>query len=687
MKDTNTKPETNAKPETSTDDIPPGFGQRMWAPSPQRIENANLSRFIADVNRAHDITLCDYDELYSWSIEQPQQFWDAVWDFCGVRSTEKGSDILLDGSKMPGARWYPGASLNFAENLLRCTADKPAIIFRSESGFEEQYSYPQLRQAVAETTAALCAAGVTVGDRVAGYLPNTPYAVIAMLATASIGAVWSSSSPDFGVSGVLDRFGQIEPKVLFTADGYFYAGKTIDCLPVVAEFAAQLPSLSCVVVCPYTRSGDALQQAVDEVFPASCAVKGVTTLKSFTADFKQAELQFEALPFDHPLYIMYSSGTTGVPKCIVHGAGGTLLQHLKELALHSNVTADDRIFYFTTCGWMMWNWLVSALALEATLLLYDGSPFHPDGNTIFNFADDHKMTIMGTSAKFIDAANKAGIKPKQTHSLDALQAVLSTGSPLVPESFDYVYRDIKEDLCLSSISGGTDIISCFALGNPVLPVHKGELQSLGLGLRVEVFNDEGKSLRLQKGELVCTAPFPSMPTGFWNDPGDKKYMAAYFERFADVWCHGDYVALTENNGLIIFGRSDAVLNPGGVRIGTAEIYRQVEQLDEVVEALVVGQRWQGDVRVVLFVRLRDEVALTAELQKKIRDRTRENATPRHVPSVIVQVADIPRTKSGKIVELAVRNVIHGEAVKNKDALANPEALALFADLKELATEA
>ncbi len=666
------------------DGIPEGFGQKMWVPSPQRIAEANLTRFIADVNRNQGLAIDNYDALHAWSITQPQQFWDAVWEFGSVISAEKGDDILVDEARMPGARWYPTARLNFAENLLRCKTDKPAIIFRSETGREEHYSYPQLRQAVAETAAGLRAAGVTVGDRVAGYLPNTPYAVIAMLATASIGAVWSSSSPDFGVSGVLDRFGQIEPKALFTADGYYYAGKTIDCLPVVAEFAAQLPSLCCVVVCPYTRKGAALQQAVDDAFPGTSNIKGVATLSSFTEGFQEAELQFEHLPFDHPLYIMYSSGTTGVPKCIVHGAGGTLLQHVKELALHSNVTADDRIFYFTTCGWMMWNWLVSALALEATLLLYDGSPFHPDGNTIFNFADDHQMTILGTSAKFIDAANKAGIKPKQTHALESLKAILSTGSPLMPESFDYVYRDIKEDLCLSSISGGTDIISCFALGNPVLPVYKGELQSLGLGLQVEVYDEQGKAVRLQKGELVCSAPFPSMPTGFWNDPGDKKYRAAYFERFEGIWCHGDYVALTENNGLIIFGRSDAVLNPGGVRIGTAEIYRQVEQFDEVIEALVVGQQWQGDVRVVLFVRLRDGLSLTPELQKVIKDRTRKNATPRHVPAVIVQVADIPRTKSGKIVELAVRNVIHGEPVKNKEALANPEALNLFADIAELA---
>ncbi len=668
--------------------IPAGFGEKMWSPSATRIENANLTRFIAEVNRSHSTAIADYDELYPWSIDQPEDFWDAVWDFCSVRAQSRGERVLVDAGKMPGARWYPDARLNFAENLLRCETDKPAIIFRSESGKQEEYSYPELKQAVAQTAAALRAAGVTVGDRVAGYLPNMPHAIVAMLATTSIGAVWSSSSPDFGVSGVLDRFGQIEPKVLFAADGYYYSGKTIDCLPVVAEFASRLPTLSKLVICPYTREGDELQQAVESSFADSDNLSAphlnAATLADFTASHTGALLEFEALPFDHPLYIMYSSGTTGVPKCIVHGAGGTLLQHLKELSLHSNVTADDRIFYFTTCGWMMWNWLVSALALEATVMLYDGSPFHPDGNVLFDFADEHKMSIMGTSAKFIDAANKAGVKPAQTHNLDSLQAILSTGSPLVPESFEYVYRDVKKELCLSSISGGTDIISCFALGNPVLPVHKGELQCRGLGLRVEVFNDSGQAVQLQKGELVCTAPFPCMPTGFWNDPDDAKYRAAYFERFPGVWCHGDYVALTEHKGLIIFGRSDAVLNPGGVRIGTAEIYRQVEQLDDVEESLVVGQQWQGDVRVVLFVRLRDGRQLNDELQQEIKQRTRENATPRHVPAVIVQVTDIPRTKSGKIVELAVRNIIHGEIVKNKDALANPEALQLFANLPELA---
>ena len=678
---------------TDADGIPGGFGERLWAPSAARVESANLTAFVAHVNVTYGQALSadieSYEQLYQWSIEQPEMFWDALWRFCDVRASVKGEQVLVDADKMPGARWYPEARLNFAENLLRSESDRPALIFRSENGEEQQYSYPQLKQAVAETAAALRAAGVTVGDRVAGYLPNMPHAVIAMLATSSIGAVWSSSSPDFGVRGVLDRFGQIEPKVLFAADGYYYAGKTIDCLPVVAEFAAELPTLTRLIICPYTRSGETLQQAVDAEFGNNEAGSGkkpqVHTLDDFTAPHRGASLVFEALPFDHPLYIMYSSGTTGVPKCIVHGAGGTLLQHLKEHSLHSDVSAGDRVFYFTTCGWMMWNWLVSALALEATVMLFDGSPFHPDGNVLFDFADQHAMTVMGTSAKFIDAANKAGIKPTQTHSLESLKAILSTGSPLVPESFDYVYRDIKKDLCLSSISGGTDIVSCFVLGNPVLPVHKGELQSRGLGLRVEVFNDDGQPVYRQKGELVCTAPFPCMPTGFWNDPDDAKYRAAYFERFPGVWCHGDYVALTENDGLIIFGRSDAVLNPGGVRIGTAEIYRQVEQLDDVVEALVVGQQWQSDVRVVLFVRLREGLSLSDQLQKDIKTRIRTNATPRHVPAVIVQVADIPRTKSGKIVELAVRNIIHGETVKNKDALANPEALELFANLPELST--
>jgi len=688
----------------NSSDTTSGFGQQMWAPSAAQVKESNLASFIEAAGRSSEATLtvADFESLYQWSIDEPEKFWSLLWDFAAVVSESKGQRVLVNGKQMPGAEWFPDARLNFAENLLRRDDDSTAIIFRSENGEEEILSFSQLRSRVAQTATALRASGVVIGDRVAGFLPNLPDTIIAMLATASIGAVWSSSSPDFGVKGVLDRFGQIEPKVLFAVDGYHYNGKVIDCLPLVAEFAAELKTLERLVVVGYTRRGQDLDAAIADAFtdsefkitnsqqlnqsasqPAANAVTQVIAAEQFVQTGAAGELIFERLPFNHPLYIMYSSGTTGVPKCIVHGAGGTLLQHIKELSLHTNVSEGDRLFYFTTCGWMMWNWLVSGLALNATIMLFDGAPFYPDGNVLFDFAESHKMTVFGTSAKFIDAAAKAGIKPAQTHDLSSLKSMLSTGSPLVPESFDYVYRDIKKDICLSSISGGTDIVSCFVLGNPMLPVHRGELQSRGLGLRVDVFDEDGKSLRQAKGELVCTAPFPCMPVGFWNDADGAKYQSAYFDRFPGVWCHGDYVELTENNGMIIFGRSDAVLNPGGVRIGTAEIYRQVEQFDEVIEALVVGQRWQNDIRVVLFLRLRDGVVLNDELTDAIKKHIRENATPRHVPAIILAVADIPRTKSGKIVELAVRKVIHGEQVTNREALANPEALDFFANRPEL----
>jgi acetoacetyl-CoA synthetase len=518
----------------------------------------------------------------------------------------------------------------------------------------------------------LRAKGVVAGDRVGGYLPNMPEAVIAMLATASIGAIWSSCSPDFGVQGVLDRFGQIEPKVLFSADGYYYNGQTHDSLTKLKDIVHQLPSLEQVVVVSYVSSE-----------PEVSGITRASVLADIVRPHVPGEIDFAQLPFNHPLYIMYSSGTTGVPKCIVHGAGGTLIQHLKEHLLHVDLKRDDRFFYFTTCGWMMWNWLVSGLASGATLMLYDGSPFHPDGNVLFDYAAAESIAVFGTSAKYIDAVNKAGLVPAETHDLTCMRTILSTGSPLVPESFDFVYEKVKRDVCLSSISGGTDIISCFALGNPILPVWRGELQCRGLAMRVEVYDDDGKPITGRKGELVCTTPFPSMPVGFWNDPDGAKYRAAYFERFPGVWCHGDYVELTEHDGMIIYGRSDAVLNPGGVRIGTAEIYRQVEQLPEVVESLVIGQQWQGDVRVVLFVRLRDGLILDEGLATRIKQQIRRNATPRHVPAKIIQVGDIPRTRSGKIVELAVRNVVHGEPVRNREALANPEALELFKNLPEL----
>ncbi len=645
----------------------------LWTPSEGRIANSNLTAFMNRVRSQRAVSIPDYGALYQWSIDEPQKFWQSVWDFGGIIAQRRGQVVLRNGDKMPGAQWFPEARLNFAQNLLRRHDDSAAIIFWSEDRIRRVLSHRELVEQVARLAQAMRAAGVSRGDRVAAYLPNMPETVIAMLATAAVGAVWSSCSPDFGVQGVLDRFGQIAPKILLGADGYYYNGKTHDSLVKLRAIVDGLPSLVQTVVVPYVSAE-----------PLLSGIRRSVYLRDFVAGHETSEIEFESLPFDHPLYIMYSSGTTGVPKCIVHGAGGTLIQHLKEHLLHVDLKPGDRLFYFTTCGWMMWNWLVSGLAAEATLLLYDGSPFYPDGNVLFDFADEAGMTVFGTSAKFIDAVSKAGLEPVKTHKLTSLRAVLSTGSPLVPESFDFVYQKIKRDICLSSISGGTDIVSCFALGNPILPVWRGELQCRGLGMRVEVFDEQGRPVTGQKGELVCTAAFPSMPVDFWNDPEQKKYHAAYFERFPGIWCHGDYVELTEHDGIIIYGRSDAVLNPGGVRIGTAEVYRQAEQIEEVEESLVIGQQWHGDVRVVLFVRLRDGLSLDVALVNKIKDRIRHHTTPRHVPAKVIQVADIPRTKSGKIVELAVRNVVHGEPVRNKEALANPDALELFKDLAELA---
>ena len=636
-----------------------------------------MTAFMRAVERQYGIRVADYAALYDWSIRKPDQFWRAVWTFCGVIAEHRGDAVLEHGDRMPGARWFPQARLNFAANLLRRDDREPAMIFWGEDRVTSSLTFAELHHEVSRLAQALRAAGVKSGDRVAGYMPNVPGTVIAMLAAASIGAIWSSCSPDFGVQGVLDRFGQIEPKILFSTDGYFYNGKTIELIDRLTEITKHLPSVQKVIIVPYTRSD-----------PDIGGIPNSATVHDFMAPFTARAIEFEPLPFDHPLYILYSSGTTGVPKCIVHGAGGTLLQHLKEQVLHVDARRDDRMFYFTTCGWMMWNWLASGLAAGCAILLYDGSPFVRNGNILFDFADAAGMTIFGTSAKFIDALAKAGLKPARTHKLDRLRVMLSTGSPLAPEGFDYVYQNVKRDLALASISGGTDIISTFVLGNPLLPVWRGEIQCRGLGMKVEVYNEDGKPVRGEKGELVCSAPFPSMPVGFWNDASGEKYHAAYFEKFPNVWCHGDYVELTVHDGMIIYGRSDAVLNPGGVRIGTAEIYRQVEQLDEVVESLVIGQDWPpqrpSDVRVVLFVRLRDGLTLEPALIDRIRQHIRTNTTPRHVPAKIVQVTDIPRTKSGKIVELAVRNVVHGRPVRNSEALANPEALELFRNRPELA---
>jgi len=647
----------------------------LWQPGAERVASAPIEHFRTFVNERFNTDLQTYPQLHDWSVSSLEDFWSSLWDFNGVVCETKGQRVLTNASAMPGANWFPEARLNYAANLLRRNDETLAIIFQSENGEQSSLTYAQLHSQVASVARALRSEGVVAGDRVAGFVPNMPQAIVAMLASASIGAVWSSCSPDFGLSGVFDRFGQIEPKVLFTADGYHYNGKQHDSLALISELTEKLPSVQKVVVISYLGQGKLSGRAQD--ISASFDL--------LANDGLNEALRTEALPFNHPLFIMFSSGTTGKPKCIVHGAGGTLLQHIKEHQLHVGVRAEERIFFFTTCGWMMWNWLVTGLALEATLLLFDGSPFYPDGNVVFDYAEQSGMHYLGTSAKFIDACNKSGITPATTHKLPELKSILSTGSPLVPESFDYVYDKIASDVCLSSMSGGTDIISCFALGNPALPVVRGELQCIGLGMDVQAYSDNGEPLPPgEKGELVCVKPFPSMPIGFFNDDNGSRYHNAYFNRFENTWCHGDYICLTEHAGMIIFGRSDAVLNPGGVRIGTAEIYRQVEQFDEVVESLVIGQSWDNDVRVVLFVRLREGMQLDDELIADLKTHIRSHASPRHVPARIVQVADIPRTRSGKIVELAVRKIVHGESVDNIDALANPEALALFKDLAELA---
>jgi len=646
----------------------------IWEPGTERIERANMNRFMRFVRESignEDIRR--YAPLYDFSVRSPEKFWPLVWEFCGIRASGEYEPVLVDADKMPGAHWFPGVRLNFAQNLLRFKDERVAMVFRNEWEHRRELTYAELHAEVGRLAHALKQAGVGVGDRVAGFMPNIPETVIAMLATASLGATWSSCSPDFGINGVVDRFGQIAPKVLFTADAYGYGGKRFDCLAKIRDVLEQIPSIEKLVVVPY--SGDALDLS---------GLRGAVSWPDFTGDADHA-LHFEMLPFDHPLYIMYSSGTTGVPKCIVHGAGGTLIQHLKELVLHTDVKREDRLFYYTTCGWMMWNWFVSGLAVGATLVLYDGSPFHPDGNALWDLADEVGISVFGTSAKWISATEKAGVKPRETHKLLQLKTILSTGSPLAPESYDYVYRDVKERVLLASISGGTDIISCFALGNPLLPVYRGELQCRGLGMKVEILDDEGNSVQEQKGELACTAPFPSMPVFFWNDADGEKYRKAYFSRIPNVWCHGDHALLTEHEGLVIYGRSDATLNPGGVRIGTAEIYRQVEQIGEVLESIAVGQHWQGDERVILFVRLREGFALDDVLRDRIKKQIRDNTTPRHVPAKIIQIDDIPRTISGKITEIAVRDTIHGLPVKNTDALANPQALRLYVAIPELAS--
>jgi len=641
----------------------------MWQPDANQVAAARITDFMNTVNAQANQQLTTYDDLHQWSVAHSDQFWSQIWRYFDVIG-ERGERTVVDANKLPGAQWFPDATLNFAENLLRFNDDHIALVFRGENGTRQQLTYAELRHEVAALAAAMKADGVEPGDRVAAMMPNCIETIIGMLATTSLGAIWSSCSPDFGVQGVVDRFGQIEPKLFITVDGYYYNGKQLDISEKTAAIRQQLPTVERTLVVDFAGFKPKLNT-------------GWAHWNDYL-DRSSTELTFTRMPFNAPLYIMFSSGTTGVPKCIVHGIGGTLLQHLKEHGLHTDIDRDDVLFYFTTCGWMMWNWLVSGLAQGATLLLFDGSPFYPGPEALWDIAEQEKISVFGTSAKYLSALEKADYKPAESNQLPMLRSILTTGSVLAPESFDYVYRDIKANLCLSSISGGTDIVSCFALGNPALPVYRGELQCRGLGLDVHVFNDEGQAVTQQKGELVCRNSFPCMPIGFWNDNTGERYFNAYFARFENTWAHGDYAEITAHNGVIIYGRSDAVLNPGGVRIGTAEIYRQVEKIDAVLESIAIGQRWQDDERVVLFVRLREGVQLTDELQQQIRQVIRANATPRHVPAIIAQVSDIPRTISGKIVELAVRQVVHGETVKNTDALANPEALEYFRNRPELA---
>jgi acetoacetyl-CoA synthetase len=646
----------------------------LWTPSPGRAAGTQLMAFTAAANARHGLNLSGYRDLHAWSLAHPDLFWDLIWDEAGVIG-EKGARRLTDADKMPGAAFFPDARLNFAENLMRRTGPDTAMVFRGEDKVSLTWSFDDLHAMVSRLQQAFEMEGVGPGDRVAAMMPNLPHTIAVMLATASLGAIFSSCSPDFGERGVLDRFGQIEPKVFVACDGYFYGGKRLSIREKLAAIVPHLPSAQAVVIVDYIGEADETAATLDNA----------QSLSSFIHGFDARPVTFARMPFNHPLYILYSSGTTGVPKCIVHGAGGTLLKHLEEHRLQSDNRAGDRVFYFTTCGWMMWNWLVSALAVGATLVLFDGSPFAPQPNVLFDYARDEKVTFFGTSAKYIDACKKADVAPAKTHDLSALRVIASTGSPLAPESFVYVYEAIKRDVHLASISGGTDIVGCFVLGDPTAPVWIGEIQAPGLGMAVDVWSDDGKPLRGEKGELVCTRPFPSMPVMFWNDPEGKKYRAAYFERFPNVWCHGDFAEWTEHDGIIIHGRSDATLNPGGVRIGTAEIYAQVEQVPEVVESICIGQDWDSDVRVVLFVRLRDGLTLDDALRNRIKTQIRTGASPRHVPAKVIQIADIPRTRSGKITELAVRDVVHGRTVKNTEALANPDALALYKNLADLKT--
>ncbi|MBW1682689.1 MAG: acetoacetate--CoA ligase [Deltaproteobacteria bacterium] len=644
----------------------------LWEPSSEAVKKTNMYKFFGFVNEKYGLNISDYNTLWEWSVEDIPNFWAAVWDFVQIKASKPYDEVVDDPAKLPGARWFSGAELNFAENLLRYRDEQTALIFRGEDSVRRTVTYKELYDEVARTAKSLREAGVKSGDRVVGFVPNMPEAIIAMLAATSTGATWSSCSPDFGIKGVLDRFGQIKPKVLFTADGYWFKGKPLDSLERIGAILKELPSIEKVVVIPYTNER-----------PDISAVPNAVHYADFKSAESGLEIDFEQLPADHPLYIMYSSGTTGLPKCMVQSAGGVLINQLKELVLHTDLKREDTIFYFTTCGWMMWNWLTCSLGVGATLVLYDGNPFHPDPWALWKMAEDEGITVFGTSAGYIAAMMNAEVKPRERFALKPLRAVLSTGSPLSVEGFEYIYETVKSDLQLASISGGSDINGCFAAGDPTSPVYAGELQCRCLGMKVEAFDEQGRPVRNQQGELVCTAASPSMPIYFWDDPDGAKYHAAYFDVYPNVWRHGDFIEINDRGGVVIYGRSDATLNPGGVRIGTAEIYRQVEALPEIADSLVVGQNWKNDVRVILFVKMEEGRELTDELKNKIRVTLRTNASPRHVPAKIIEVPDIPYTLNMKKVELAVKKVIEGKAVLNKDALSNPESLDYFADLKEL----
>ncbi|MHC8320233.1 acetoacetate--CoA ligase [Pseudomonas sp. GB2N2] len=650
------------------------MSQILWQPDAKRIAETRMEAFRRAINQRHHLAIADFADLHQWSIDQRPDFWQAIVDFFDIRFHTQPDEVLIEGDHMPSAQWFPGATLNFAEHLLRRRDDAVAVIAIGENGQREQFTWGELAEHVAGFQNSLKVAGVRLGDRVAACMPNTWQTLVAMLATTSLGAIWSCSSPDFGTQGVIDRFGQIEPKVLITCAGYRYAGKDIDQRAKINEILERLPSLQQLIVVPYARP-----EAHIADFRTHAEVAMWETFYE-----PGGEPDFVAVPFAHPLYILYSSGTTGVPKCIIHSTGGVLLQHVKEHGLHSDLGPGDRMFYYTTCGWMMWNWLVSALAVNSAVVLYDGSPFHPGPERLIDLIDDERVSVFGISPKYLATLEDAGVKPRHTHDLGSLKTLLCTGSALSPQSYDYVYRDLKTDVCLASMSGGTDIVSCFVNGNPWLPVRRGEIQGKSLGMAVEVWNDAGTPVIGEKGELVCARHFPAMPIGLWNDPTGEKLRASYFSQFPGVWAQGDYAEQLVHGGMMIHGRSDAVLNPGGVRIGTAEIYRQVEKVPQVIDSVAIGQQWQDDVRVVLFVRLSEGVELDEALQQQIRQVIRANTTPRHVPAKIVAVTDIPRTISGKVVELAVRHVVHGEKVKNTDALANPQALEQFRNRPELA---